>query len=101
MAIGENIRSLRQRYNLSQEELGEIAGVSGKAVSTWENNSKTPRIPALQKIADRFGLSVSDLFGESIPDDIDFALLSEAKELTAEQKKSVIDYARFLKNGGK
>ena len=61
MSIGKNIKKLRESYNLSQEELGKIAGVSDKAVSTWENDTKTPRMGAIQKIADHFGIKKSDL----------------------------------------
>lgn len=42
MPISENIKTLRRRYGLTQQELGEIAGVSGKAVSTWELGVKEP-----------------------------------------------------------
>lgn len=61
MSIGENIKKLREKYNLSQKELGEIAGVSDKAVSTWENGLKEPRMGAIQKIADHFGILKSDI----------------------------------------
>ncbi len=61
MSIGKNIKRLREQHNLSQEELAEIAGVSDKAVSTWENDIKTPRMGAIQKIADHFGILKSDI----------------------------------------
>ncbi|MDF1511065.1 serine recombinase [Bacillus phage vB_Bacillus_1020A] len=61
MSIGENIKKLRELHNLSQKELGEIAGVSDKAVSTWEKNEKSPRMGAIQKIADHFGILKSDI----------------------------------------
>lgn len=65
MSIGENIRKIRRAYGLSQQELGKIAGVSDKAVSTWENGSKTPRMGAIQKIADHFGIKKSDIIEDS------------------------------------
>ena len=61
MSIGKNIKKLREIHNLSQKELAEIAGVSDKAVSTWENGIKEPRMGAIQKIADHFGILKSDL----------------------------------------
>lgn len=61
MGIGENIKKLRLKHNLSQKEFGEIAGVSDKAVSTWENGIKEPRMGAIQKIADHFGILKSDI----------------------------------------
>lgn len=61
MSIGKNIKKIRELHNLSQKELAEIAGVSDKAVSTWENGIKEPRMGVIQKIADHFGILKSDL----------------------------------------
>ncbi|MGE6611907.1 LexA family protein [Peribacillus sp. NPDC076916] len=61
MSIGKNIKKLREIHNLSQKDLAEIAGVSDKAVSTWENGIKDPRMGAIQKIADHFGILKSDI----------------------------------------
>jgi repressor LexA len=61
MSIGKNIKRLREIHNLSQEDLAAIAGVSDKAVSTWENDLKTPRMGTIQKIADHFGILKSDI----------------------------------------
>ena len=65
MPIGENIKRLRVMHGLSQKELAQIAGVSDKAVSTWENGTKEPRMGAVQKIADHFGLKKSNLIEDN------------------------------------
>lgn len=52
-------------HGLSQKELAQIAGVSDKAVSTWENGTKEPRMGAVQKIADHFGLKKSNLIEDN------------------------------------
>lgn len=54
--ISKNIKILRERYNLSQKELAVIAGVSDKAVSSWERGTKEPRMGAIQKLAEHFNL---------------------------------------------
>ena len=61
MTISKNIKSIREQYNLSQKELALIAGVSEQAVSTWETGIREPRMGAIQKIADHFGLKKSDI----------------------------------------
>lgn len=66
MSIGNNIRRLRERYGLSQSQLASIAGVTDKAVSTWENDLKTPRMGAIQKIADYFGIAKSEIIEDYI-----------------------------------
>lgn len=65
MGISENIKLLREQYGLSQKELGQIAGVSDKAVSTWEQAIKEPRMGAIQKIADHFGIQKSNIIEDN------------------------------------
>lgn len=64
MSIGNNIKELRQRYHLTQAELGEIAGVSDKAVSSWENGNAEPRMGALERMAQHFGITKVELIAE-------------------------------------
>lgn len=73
MSIGLNIRRLRESHRLTQKELGTIAGVTDKAVSTWEKGLKEPRLCALQQLADYFGLPLSALLDEAPPPDPYFA----------------------------
>lgn len=68
MTVGENIKRIRTQYNLTQEEFGNIADVSSMAVSQWENERAVPRMGAIQKIADYFGIAkgvIIDSFGAS------------------------------------
>lgn len=68
MSIGENIKRLRESRGLTQSELGKIAGVTDKAVSTWEADLKVPRMGAIQKMADYFQIPKSVILdGEVIP----------------------------------
>ena len=69
MGISERIKYLRDLHSLTQAELGKIAGVSDKAVSTWENGSAEPRMGAVQKMSEYFGVSKGWLIGESPLDD--------------------------------
>lgn len=63
MTIGNNIKRIRQNKGVTQEQLGDIIGVSGQAVSKWENGSALPDISVLPKLADCFGISIDELMG--------------------------------------
>ncbi len=64
---GEVIRALREKNNMTQEELAEKIGVTGKAVSKWERGRGLPDITLIEPIAGALGLSVGELFaGEQI-----------------------------------
>lgn len=61
MGVRENIAELRRRYGITQEELAKIAGVSRGAVSQWEGGFSEPRMGAIQRIADHYGLLKSNI----------------------------------------
>lgn len=63
--IAKNIKKLREKHNLTQKEFAEIAGVTDKSVSAWETGQKEPRMGAIQKIADHFGILKSDIIEEA------------------------------------
>lgn len=54
---------LRKRNSLSQEQLGEILGVTKSVISDWENGKKFPTKRNLEKICDYFNVTISYLFG--------------------------------------
>ena len=68
MGIPDNIKRLRVTHGLTQSELGKIAGVSDKAIWTWENGTAEPRMGAIQKIADHFNIKKSDLIEDHSSD---------------------------------
>ena len=63
--IADNIKALRKNYSLTQGQLGEIAGVTDKAVSTWENGVAVPRMAVARRISEHFGISLSEILEES------------------------------------
>lgn len=65
MSIAENIKKIRLEHGLSQAELGKIAGVSDKAVSTWELGTKIPRMGAVEKMANYFGIPQSAIVDDA------------------------------------
>lgn len=60
--VGENIRYLREYYNLNQLEFGKIVDKSNQSVSNWESGKKSPRMGIIQKLADYYSLETSDFF---------------------------------------
>ena len=65
MSIADNIKKLREEHKLTQEEFGKIAGVSDKAVSTWELGSKIPRMGTIQKISEYFNIPKSAILDDA------------------------------------
>ena len=113
MSIGDNIKALRERFGLTQTQLGEIAGVSDKAVSTWENGANVPRMGAIQKMADYFQIPKSEIIEdkEEKPadqyDELDNILADLLEKIPTKLSESILklspqgidrllEYAEFL-----
>lgn len=95
MSIANNIRVLRESHGLTQVEFGRIAGVSDKAVSTWENGTAEPRMGAIQKIADYYGIKKSEIIEDETPinasaDRRKAEFVKVFDRLTSEQQQLVI-----------
>ena len=61
MALGENIKALRERNGWSTYELGERAGTNQSSISRIELGKTRPRPEKLKKIADALGVEVAQL----------------------------------------
>lgn len=62
--ISYNIKKLLRDYNINQKDLAKIAGVSESTVGKWVLEKSTPRMGAIQKITDHFGLPKSYILEE-------------------------------------
>ncbi len=68
MNLGETIYRLRTEKNLSQGDLADALDVSRQSVSKWENNSATPELDKLVKLAQLFGVSLDELITGTQPE---------------------------------
>ncbi|MCL1803587.1 MAG: helix-turn-helix domain-containing protein [Eubacteriaceae bacterium] len=59
--IGKFIALKRREKNLTQEQLGEIIGVSHKSVSKWETGKCMPDYSIIEILCKELGISVSEL----------------------------------------
>ena len=64
---GATIKSLREAKGITQTQLAEMIGVTGKAVSKWETGKGLPDVSLLQPLATALDTSVMALMtGEQI-----------------------------------
>ncbi len=64
---GPMIRRLRERKNMTQQQLAERMNVSAKAVSKWETGRGYPDISLVEPLSAALGVSVIELFsGEDV-----------------------------------
>jgi len=97
--IGQNIKALREKSGINQEELAAFLNVDRVYISYWENNTRSIPIDKLNLIADFFLVELSDLLEENTNQNkINIATAFRAEGLTAEDLKSIASFKKVVKN---
>ena len=64
---GELIKDARQKKGYTQEDLGDILGVTNKAISRWERGESFPDVALIESIAQALDLKIDEIIlGESV-----------------------------------
>ena len=100
MNVGESIRKIRREHDLTQEQLGRIAGVTAMAVSQWENGRAVPRMGAIQLMADYFGIPKSAIMGDAREYAIAEMQERQYSALTADERE-LLDLYRSMDASGR
>lgn len=95
MFIGEKIRELRIRNQLSQESIAQLLDVSRQSVSKWEKGLSKPSTDNLLRLSEIFSVSVEDLIDNDIQFKKDYESTSFFKEFLF-RKKMLIPISIFL-----
>lgn len=61
MSTGKNIRALRERFDLTQDELADKLGVTRESVHRWENDKIAIRDRHIAKMVELFGIDPEDI----------------------------------------
>lgn len=59
--IGNLIREIRKKNNLTQKEFADKYGITYQAVSKWENGKNIPDISLLKEISKDFNIDINDI----------------------------------------
>ena len=59
--LGKNLKVLRKKNNLTQEDLANSLAVSRQAICMWEKGERMPKVSILTKIAKIFGVSLDHI----------------------------------------
>lgn len=101
MGTGQNIKALRKRDQLTQEEFAALVGVSKETVCRWEKDRYAIRRSTLLKIVSKFNLQFDDLASETagLAAKLDHeGRKGESKETTTD---SLCDVFKIQMNGGR
>lgn len=91
MEISKKIYLLRTENKLTQSEFAKIAGATDKAVSSWENGTRSPKLQYTKPICDYFGIDLNTFIDES-NDVYKSGLPSNAIPYTPSHKAPILGY---------
>ncbi|MFC6208198.1 XRE family transcriptional regulator [Levilactobacillus tongjiangensis] len=93
--ISSQIKVLRSKMGWSQSQLADKLGVSKQSVSNWETNLKTPRMGALQKMSDLFGVSIGQITdGDRFENNLIKQTAQLMQGLPYSKQQEVFDFAK-------
>ena len=93
--ISSQIKVLRSKMGWSQSQLADKLGVSKQSVSNWETNLKTPRMGALQKMSDLFGVSIGQITdGDRFENNLIQQTAQLMQGLPYSKQQEVFDFAK-------
>ena len=91
MKFEENLKSLRERNNLSQIELSKRIGLSNVTLSQYEKGVRKPDIQTLTLIAQFFNVSTDYLLGNETTPKFKPQLTDKDKKDIAKQVEDMLD----------
>ena len=65
IAFGDRLKEIRKERKLSQEELAKIPGTSKQVLSRYETNQRAPKITLAKEYADKLGVSLDYMLGDT------------------------------------
>ena len=102
MALGENIKRLREEHSLTQQQLADKLYVSRQTVCRWENGSRCPDLIMAKRLAVELNVSLDELISDEDLKKItknDFPFHSDVvkrrKELEKKQKQ-ILEFIQLV-----
>ena len=67
MLVGKRIKDMRLEKGMSQQELGDLIGVTKVSICGYENGTRTPSLDTFCVLADIFETTTDYLLGREVP----------------------------------
>lgn len=103
----QNFARLLREHGVTPYRVHKETGVAQSTLSDWKNGKSVPSVENLKRIARYFGVTIGYLADEEPADaplgpeqitfdDFTYAMYDETRELTEENKKRLLEMARFF-----
>lgn len=92
---GALIKEARIKKNYTQNELGDLIGVSNKAVSRWENGDSFPDIGILESLSNVLDLKLQDIITGDVEASDETAVTEVVRVARIQQKERKRRWSRY------
>lgn len=96
MKFGDNLKIIRKRKNMTQEQLAEKLNISRQSVSKWETGEAYPEMNNILQLCKIFNCNINDLINNNISDisSLDDEIIMSVVKFNETKQKQV----KFLSN---
>lgn len=94
ITLGERIKELRLKKDLSQDELAKILSMKNRSsIANWEADRISPDNETIKKIASFFDVSVDFLMGQELSpvQERVYKIIGDSGDLTPEEWQKIFD----------
>lgn len=99
LMLAKNIRTLRKEHNMSQDELAQkLQKKSYTTIQKWESGVSEPSVSDVYRMAELFGMSMSEMVNENIEtmSPKEKELIAVFKNLNEENKDKLLRIAHSM-----
>lgn len=105
LQVGSQIKKFRKEKGYTQKDFSKRIGIAYSTYSNYENNNRVPNAETLQKIATALDVSVSDILGTSLAQNLnaDIAFYNYLESIgyevhEADDMPKGVDWSLYIKN---
>ncbi len=93
LVFGKRLKELRKDRGLTQQQLGDMVGVTKVSICCYENGTRTPTLETLVDLADALNVKITSLLA------IDYFAVAEEDEIkTLNVARDEIEIIRLMRN---
>ena len=92
MDLGDKIKNIRYKYNISQEDMAKTLEINRNYLSRIETNKTLPSVEMLLKLAKTFNISIDSLLGVNASDKDKTKKISKINQYCTSLSSTELDF---------
>lgn len=90
MTLAEKLCKYRKERKLSQVDVAEKLNVTRQKVSRWEHGTSVPDIETMKRLAEIYGVSVTEMLQQEEEKSIEQPIVKKVKEVSHSKQEDIV-----------